>query len=389
MRVSIVVPHVFVLAITLGNAAGCSSSSPAAPACVAGTTQACLCVGGGTGVQSCKDDGSGYGICDCGADTGPKDTGTDSSAETSLDSTTPDADATTSETAGETSADATTDGATDSGGGKFTGATAASWESRKGDLGGPTGFSEYTSAGVGYFFATYANSGGAMARYDIATDSWTPVLKNPWGIENYKGLGWSGGFLYQAKDNYMYRYTIASDSWANVASALPGTFSSMHAHDDGTKLYTLASDGTNRLVVFDTATSLVTYTTGPTGTVYHPRLAWDGLTKALYIAPSADLTLLWSYTPATGAIAARAVIPETTMGRAFCSDRAGHIYATGDNSSAFSSNVVWQYDTAANTWKKVPDLPFVHGSNGACTVTDDGWLYVANGIDKLARLKLL
>lgn len=54
-----------------------------------------------------------------------------------------------------------------------------------------------------------------------------------------------------------------------------------------------------------------------------------------------------------------------------------------------TSNVVSQYDTAANTWKKVPDLPFVHGSNGACTVTDDGWLYAANGIDKMAHLKLL
>ena len=151
----------------------------------------------------------------------------------------------------------------------------------------------------------------------------------------------------------------------------------------------MATDGTNKLVVFDTDTSLTSYATGPTGTVYQPRLAWDGPTKALYIAPSADQVFLWSYAPATGTVTSRAAIPEKSIGRAFCSDRAGHIYATADNSTCTSSSTIWQYDTAANTWKKIPDLPFAHGCNGACTVTDDGWLFVSDGSGRLARLKLL
>jgi len=395
MRFSLRFPSTIVIVLVLAGPAGCGSSIE--PACVAGSTQACLCVGGGTGVQSCKDDGSGFGACDCGGDTGPMDAAVDSA----VDSSVPDAlaDTNVSETTGETDADAATDGgvetASDSGTGKFTGATGTSWELRKGGINSSQGFSEYSPAGTPYFFAAYASGGSTgggspvMARYDISSDSWTTLAANPWGVENNKGLAWVGTSLFQAKDSFLYRYSIASNTWTSVASGMPGTFSSMHARDDANRVYSMVSDGTNRLVFFDTVTSALSYVAGPSGTVYHPRLAWDGNTKALYIAPNADEKLLWSYVPATGAVTVRASIPETSVGRAFCSDRAGHIYATGDNFSCSTSNSIWQYDTAANSWKVIPDLPFVHGCIGACTVTDDGWLFVSNGRGDLARLKLL
>lgn len=391
MRFSFLVRRTLATMLVLAAPAGCGSSVE--PACVAGATQACLCVGGGSGVQVCKDDGKGFGVCDCGGDTGPTDAAIDSSG----DSAVPDAiaDTNVSETAGETSADGATDVAIDTGSGKFTGATGTSWEPRKGGINSSQGFSEYTAAGVSYFFAAYASGGSTgggspvMARYDISADSWTTVAACPWGVENNKGLGWVGTSLFQHKDNTLYRYSIATNTWTSAASGLPGTFSSMHAHDDANRMYSMVTDGTNRLVYFDTVTSAVSYVAGPSGTVYHPRLAWDGTTKALYIAPNADEKLVWSYMPATGAVTVRASIPETSIGRAFCSDRAGHIYATGDNASCSTSNTIWQYDTVANSWKKIPDLPFVHGCIGACTVTDDGWLFVSNGRGELARLRLL
>jgi hypothetical protein len=408
MRLSFLAPpttaiaNAIVLVLVLGGAAGCTSPSLPAAVCVAGATQSCLCVGGGAGVQSCKDDGSGFAACDCAGDTGPTDAVIDSSLDASLDSSldanladTADGavgDTQRSETAGESGPDAATDGGADavgdSGSVKFSGATGASWEVRTGGLNGPQGFSDYSPAGSSYFFAAYAN-GNAMARYDVASDAWTTVAANPQGVENEKGLAWIGPSLFQTKDSFMYRYSIASNTWTNVASGLPGTFYSMHAHDDGNAVFSMAADGTNRIVVFDTVTSVVSYVAGPSGTVYQARLAWDGATKALYVAPSPNLTLLWSYTPATGAVTARASIPEPSMGRIFCSDRAGHLYASGDTGSCSSSNNLWQYDTATNAWKRTPDLPFAHSCNGACTVTDDGWLFVSDGAGKLARLRLL
>jgi hypothetical protein len=133
---------------------------------------------------------------------------------------------------------------------------------------------------------------------------------------------------------------------------------------------------------------------GPaTPSANEPRLGWDAVTRKLYIAPSYGDPDLYSFDPATGTVTKLANVPGvggpgTGMGDPFCSDRSGHLYAIGDTGCSDSSSV-FQYDTRTDTWKAMPDLPFNHGCNGACTVTDDGWLYLTDGeAPLLARLKL-
>ena len=76
------------------------------------------------------------------------------------------------------------------------------------------------------------------------------------------------------------------------------------------------------------------------------------------------------------------------MSRAFCSDRAGFLYAAGDPANP---RTFFQYDILKNAWRPTADLPFDKGENSACAVTQDGWLYVnqgAGGAMTFARLQL-
>ena len=54
---------------------------------------------------------------------------------------------------------------------------------------------------------------------------------------------------------------------------------------------------------------------------------------------------------------------------------------------------MFQYDTKTDSWTAIPDVPFTdHGCDGACTVSDDGWLYFTTGDSStgggFSRLKL-
>lgn len=80
-------------------------------------------------------------------------------------------------------------------------------------------------------------------------------------------------------------------------------------------------------------------------------------------------------------------VPGTPADHIFCSDRSGHLYAAG----GLSGSAIYRYDVDAGTWTAIPALPFDHG-DGACTVTDSGYLYVSDGMQptpNVARIRLL
>jgi len=271
---------------------------------------------------------------------------------------------------------------------RFDGTTGTTWEVRTSASTSfyAPGWSDYSPSGYTNFYAIQNSN---FARYDTPSNAWTTLTAPPASVGLWPGPAWVGTNLYILQNGAAYRYSISGGTWSTpVASGIAPTMYSMNTHDDSGKVYAMTSDGTNRIVIFDTATNSVTYQPGPTGS-YEPRLGWDPVTKKIYIAPAYYSPNLYSYDPATTTVTARLSIPDTGMNDAYCSDRSGHIYAAGGSGGCSGSMSFWQYTTSTNTWKKIPDMPFDHGCDGACTVTDDGWLYATDGdYSKVARIKL-
>ena len=122
------------------------------------------------------------------------------------------------------------------------------------------------------------------------------------------------------------------------------------------------------------------------GGTSEPRLAFDPGTGLLYIAPIFYTGEFISYNPVSGVFTALPAHPRAYMNDIYCSDRSGHIYAAGLS----GGTEMWQYTIATAVWVRIPDFPGDHGNNGACTVSDDGFLWVTNGSGALfARLPLL
>jgi hypothetical protein len=84
--------------------------------------------------------------------------------------------------------------------------------------------------------------------------------------------------------------------------------------------------------------------------------------------------------------------PSSMASDIFCGDRSGCVFAAGWWQAPDSYHM-WRYDTSAQRWAAIADLPFSHeasyGHGGGCTVTDDGWIYASDGNGRLARLRLM
>ena len=190
--------------------------------------------------------------------------------------------------------------------------------------------------------------------------------------------------LYLIRGGAVLRYTIATNTWTTLRSGVASTDYSMTVYD-GTSLWAMTTD--RRLVRYVIATDTLTYVTVTiAGSSYEPRLVWDPVAAQLYIAPTYSAGELIAYNPATGVFTSLPSHPRGHMNDIFCGDRSGHIYAAG----ASSGTEMWQYDIATRVWARITDFPGDHGNNGACTVSDSGFLWVTSGSGALfARLPLL
>lgn len=267
--------------------------------------------------------------------------------------------------------------------GRFTGGTAAAWETLATTSVRQPGFTDYSPAGKGYLFALAATN---LQKFDAS--AWTPMTSPADDMGDWPGPAWIGDSLFVIQNNQVYEYSVPDDAWS-VADAGPivSTSWSQNTHDDQGNVYAIESDAPYRIVQYDTRTRAVTYfeSGGLGGYVYEPRVAWDALARRLFIAPGYDTPLLFSFDPETAVVTQKKTVPNaagnadgTGMGDPFCGDRSGHLYAAGDTGCSESSTV-FQYDVATDTWRRLPDLPTSHGCDGACTVTDEGWLYFNDG----------
>jgi hypothetical protein len=249
------------------------------------------------------------------------------------------------------------------------------------------GFPDYAPLGYNGFYEIGWGS-GPWAKYVESTNSWTTGLPtSPIAADPYSGTAWIGDNIYQMNQGKLARYSISANAWTTViGSGIATAWATMNAHDDSGNVY--AVDGSANVIRYNiTSGAVTTLPTGIGGSTSEPRIAWDSVTRRLFIAPSFAGGNFYSFDPLAGTPAVIvANNPEGEVNDIFCSDRSGHIYSAG---SCGASSAFYQYDTVANTWKKTPDFPVNHGCNGTCVVSDSGWVYVTpNDNTMTARLQL-
>lgn len=251
------------------------------------------------------------------------------------------------------------------------------------------GYSDFTPAsGAGAFYASSSDTTPSFALYEpVGTGRWTsePSATSALGRPAYfSGPAWVGNALYLDAVGSVYRFDIATATWSTLLTGVATTYWAQNTADDSGHVYVVTADG--RVASYDIATNTVTYqAVGMSPPMSCPRLAWDSPSHLLYVVPNMAMPMMYSFDPATGAVAPLAPLSERYFNPMFCGDRNGHIYAAGDT----VGTTLWQYDVPTNSWSTpLPTLPFDHDANGACTVTADGYLYVTANGSQLARLRV-
>lgn len=272
---------------------------------------------------------------------------------------------------------------------RFSGATGSAWETVPGTAAGGVhypGYTDYSPAGSPFFFATTGGLSPRFARFDTASRAWTfPLERADSGNDAFfAGPAWVGDDLYVFSGTSLERYDVATPAWTTLRTDVSPTVWAQATSDGAGRVFAVSADG--RVITYTIATGALTYTSIGRSASVGPRVAWDPLVGRLFIVPDIALADVVAFDPATGTVTSRASLPASRVTPTFCGDRSGHLYASGNN----TGTDVWQYDVETDGWLLLPAaLPFDHDANGACTVTDEGYLYVTDNGARLARLPLL
>ena len=269
----------------------------------------------------------------------------------------------------------------------FDGSFGSAWETLPAATSafGCPGYTDYTPAGETGLIAL---NGTAAARF-TPLGGWIDLATAPINFSCWPGAAWVGDSLYVLRDGSVYAYDTIGNAWSTpVPGGVADTDSAQMTHDDSGHVYALETDSPYRIVRFTVASNTVDYldTGGFSGaSVSEPRIAWDSRSQRLYVGPDFSGPRLFAFDPnVPGTTVELASVPAegggigTGLGDPFCGDRSGHLYAIGDTGCSDSATV-YQYDIASDVWNRLPDLPANHGCNGACTVSDDGFLYLSPG----------
>jgi hypothetical protein len=238
------------------------------------------------------------------------------------------------------------------------------------------------------------NNAGTWQSYTLPTTAdpdgvWATLAAPPVGFATYDVPAWIGNAIYMIHSASLYKYDIAGNTWTTeIDNTLTHTTNDAQGTADDTgNLYVWTGD--QYLMIIKTSDNTATYVQGPTEIpTTEPRAAWDSLSKRVYLGDYDDPTgAFYAYDPAAGTFTALAPFPlDIGFGDGFCSDRAGHVFAT--SSGDIDGGDVWMYTASTNAWVQLPWLPSLHGSSSSCTVAN-GYLYVSNGDSyEFARLKL-
>jgi hypothetical protein len=267
--------------------------------------------------------------------------------------------------------------------GGLTGATGDVWEAVPVNATGNHGLQDFVPRGQPHM---YVASQSDFDRYTIATSTWERLAPAPVAFPFWGSPAPAGGFIWGIRADRVIRYDPSTNVWATVRSDLHGGDEQcMTIADDIGHLWGFNS--AKELVEYDPFADTVRYhPTGIMGDTFETRLGFDRVANSIFFA-GFQQPVMNRYALASGGISTTAPHPEGSLNDIFCADRSGHIYAAGGS----TGNTIWQYDTAADSWRRIPDFPVDHGNNGSCSVHEDGWLYVETGTTSanVFRLRLL
>jgi hypothetical protein len=256
------------------------------------------------------------------------------------------------------------------------------------------GLQEYIPAGA---TTIYAQLDGTMYSYTLPAGAntlgtWATLSAAPDTLSDFGTQVLVGATYYELDGTSMYAYDPGTDMWSTpINGTLTHTLNDAESTlDDDGNIYAWSTD--QYLVKVHVADNTVTYIQGPVDLPHsEPRVAWDSQTKRVYLGDYSDGTdTIYSFDPVTSMFTKLADFPDAAgLSDGFCSDHHGHIFT--NNSDCSTSTDVWMYTEATDTWSELPWLPWEHGCNVSCSVSADGYLYLANAnsADHLfARLKI-
>jgi hypothetical protein len=254
----------------------------------------------------------------------------------------------------------------------FTGSVSATWTSRAASawtssLGSLSSYWPTDESDLVNLYGSPAQS------YDPTANLWSKgSTTNPLSTAYFAGGAPFNGYLWVIRKGKVYRYDPLTDSFATAASFTMTDDKSMTESDEEGVVY--GYDGAGELITYDTLTSTLTESSTGLGALTQTRLAYDPTHRWLFVG-AYDGPELYRYDILADTWSAVSPIPETQLNDIFCGDRSGHIYAAGGT----SGTTIYQYTTATDTWTTITAFPVSHANAGACTVSDDGYLYVSTG----------
>jgi hypothetical protein len=266
----------------------------------------------------------------------------------------------------------------------LSGATGGSWGEMSKDE-GPAELpviSDFSPASEQTF---YAGAGSSFFRFSSSWESLTgPDAAAPFPPN--AGIAWAGNSLYFAYESGLFGFDLglAPGRWVREAEfPVSAAYATQVTHDDDGAVYFLSADG--RIVQYSPVTGDVAVDPNVVGPEppWRPRLAWDTLTRRLYVAPRFDRRRLFEYDPKSKSVLELPGHVNDAMGSAFCSDRSGHLYTAGDDGLN-----AWQYTVWTQSWTKLPDVPRSLHPGAVCTILERRWLYFYRPRD-LIRIELL
>ncbi|MEC7987202.1 MAG: kelch repeat-containing protein, partial [Myxococcota bacterium] len=258
------------------------------------------------------------------------------------------------------------------GGELFDGDIGASWEILSSSPSNLFSLMTYRTNDFSYLWNA---SGDYLSYYDPDTDAWDYIdVVTPYTAAAFRSMAPVKEDLWMIRNESVYKYSVLDNTWTTLNTYTGGDDLNMTTSDYAGNVYGYAASG--EIVIYNIPTDTVTqYSTG-LGSVYETRMTYDPTAEAIFFGAYNEPDL-YRFDLDTQTTTALTPIPssEYQLNNIFCGDRSGHIYVAG----GFNNYTMYRYTISSDEWERIPDLPFDHGNNGSCSVSEDGFLYVGTG----------
>ncbi len=224
--------------------------------------------------------------------------------------------------------------------------------------------------GSNYIYALCGNGQKYFWRYDISSNAWSSLMSTPHSINAGGALAFTGDYIYATRgggSTRFYRYNISGNSWSTMAFTLSGVSGGGALTYDGADyIYALRGGSTTTFWRYSISGNIWSTLTGTPSIVGDGgSLAFDG-GNYIYALKGLNTVTFWRYDISANSWASMADTPATPCvygGGALAYDKENHFYALrGNNQDDF-----WKYNVSGNSWDTLHDTPASVTWGGALT----------------------